>query len=449
MVTAFTGSNGDGTQSSGLFPINATRDSLFGMNATPGFKLTGLNPEKVYSFTFYASRVGPADNRETQYTVTGATSGSAVLNPVNNVDGSVSVTGIEPDSSFEITIELSPTANNNNPDKFIYLGLLRVEAGPSDPDPVVIVSQPSTKNVHEFGTTNFSATVSGTLPFTIQWTKNGVAIPGANQLTYTIPLVTSDLNGAVYAITVTNAVSTETSNNATLTVIPAPTNPHRLLVDFGNNATQTLHGSSPDDPVYYWNNVTPTIGDTSSGQLANLVTDENVSTGTKISMVSRFNGANSNGTLTSSMYAVDVTRDSLVGNTETSGGLTNIFPSFRLSGLNPDWIYHLTFYASRTSVADNRTARYTVTGIISSFDELNASNNVDGTAVVPGMMPTAAGQLLITITHLDLAEEAPVERAQQRVGAVRLCELAGHAGNRGCRSDRCGRGPAPVVGPAP
>jgi hypothetical protein len=252
--------------------------------------------------------------------------------------------------------------------------------------------------VHEFGTTNFSATVSGTLPFTIQWTKNGVAIPGANQLTYTIPLVTSDLNGAVYAITVTNAVSTETSNNATLTVIPAPTNPHRLLVDFGNNATQTLHGSSPDDPVYYWNNVTPTIGDTSSGQLANLVTDENVSTGTKISMVSRFNGANSSGTLTSSMYAVDATRDSLVGNTETSGGLSNIVPSFRLSGLNPDWIYHLTFYASRTSVADNRTARYTVTGIISSFDELNASNNVDGTAVVPGMMPTAAGQLLITIT---------------------------------------------------
>jgi hypothetical protein len=63
--------------------VNATRDSLFGntevfnnlSNIFPQFKLTNLDSTKAYNFTFYASRTGVGDVRETGDTVTGGTSG--------------------------------------------------------------------------------------------------------------------------------------------------------------------------------------------------------------------------------------------------------------------------------------------------------------------------------------------------------------------------------------
>ncbi|MHC4207260.1 MAG: hypothetical protein ACYSTT_21610 [Planctomycetota bacterium] len=84
----------------------------------------------AYDFTFYASRMGARDNRETGYTVTGANTGFAALNPSFNEEQFVMVAGIEPDSTGQITIELAPTANNVNSYHFTYLGVLKVEPKP-------------------------------------------------------------------------------------------------------------------------------------------------------------------------------------------------------------------------------------------------------------------------------------------------------------------------------
>lgn len=406
MISRFNGSNSAGTQISGLFPINATRDSLFGntepfnelSNVFPSFKLTGLNPTLDYTFTFYGSRTDVSDNRETVYTVTGATTASTTLNAANNVDGSATVVGIAPDGSREITISLSPGPNNNNSSHFTYLNVMRVDAGVADPKPVVIVQQPSNQSVLEFGDVAFSASVQGTLPFSIQWTRDGVAIPGANQLTYSISGVTGDLDGAEYAVTISNSISSVTSTNAILTVVPAPAGSHRFLLDFGATANQTTNGSPPDDPVNYWNNVSVAVGTSNTAQLTNFVTSTNIPTAVSLAMVNRFNGSNSAGTTASSIFPAEATVDSLFGNTEVFQELANIFPSFRLTGLNPASIYHFTFFASRGEVSDNRTTVYTVTGSTSDFDELNASNNVEGTAYVPGIIPTAAGEILISLT---------------------------------------------------
>ena len=121
-----------------MFPQDATQDSLFGNTETfsdladifPSFKLTGLDPLLAYDFTFYASRMGVSDNRETGYTVTGANSGFAALNPSVNEDQFVTVTGIKPDGAGEITIDLASTANNVNSYHFTYLGVMKVEPKP-------------------------------------------------------------------------------------------------------------------------------------------------------------------------------------------------------------------------------------------------------------------------------------------------------------------------------
>jgi hypothetical protein len=130
-------------------PQDATRDSLFGNTETfsglanifPSFKITGLSPVARYRFTFYASRTGVGDNRETGYTVQGENSGFAALNAANNISSSATVNGIKPTNAGEITISLAPTANNNNPNHFTYLGMMKLVVEPVFLPPVVAGGQ--------------------------------------------------------------------------------------------------------------------------------------------------------------------------------------------------------------------------------------------------------------------------------------------------------------------
>jgi hypothetical protein len=177
-----------------------------------------------------------------------------------------------------------------------------------------------------------------------------------------------------------------------------PAQAQSFLFDFGAAANTTEHAATPDDPVNYWNNVTDTIGVNPAGQLPNLVTLDNTVTGLGLQMLSRFGGANTAGTTASTLFPTESTRDSLFGNTETFSGLANIFPSFKLTGLDLGSSYSFTFYASRTGVSDNRETGYTINGGNSGFTAFNAANNVDGiSATVPGIVPTGSGEITISL----------------------------------------------------
>lgn len=136
MVSRFNGENLNGTLSPSQYPVSATQDSLYGnteefnglSNITPIFKIYGLDSSATYSFTFYASRLGVGDNRETIYTVTGAAESTAALNVANNQNNTASVTNVAPDAAGEITIALTPGPNNNNANHFTYLGVLEIMA---------------------------------------------------------------------------------------------------------------------------------------------------------------------------------------------------------------------------------------------------------------------------------------------------------------------------------
>jgi hypothetical protein len=272
-------------------------------------------------------------------------------------------------------------------------------SGSNQPGPVVLLQQPVSQAVVEFQPVTFTVSAQGDAPLFATWFSNTVAISGATNFSYTIPSVTTNMSGSYFSVTVSNATSSATSSNAVLTVTAAPpasTQAQTFLFDFGGVNTVGF-GASPDDPVNYWNNVTTTVGSTSSGQLLNLVTSQNTVTSLGLVMLSRFNGANENGTLAFAGLPQDATRDSLFGNTEAFSGLANIFPSFKITGLSPVARYNFTFYASRTGVGDNRETGYTVQGANAGFTALNAANNVSSSVEVNNIQPGVSGEITINI----------------------------------------------------
>jgi len=133
----FTGVNVAGTtapDASINFPSTATSDSFFGsvgahggiVEPTGGITISGLDRNSKYSFTFFASRTGITDNRETEYKVTGQTVDSVMLDPANNTANVAVLTDRYPAANGTILISVSPGANNTNASKYYFLGALRM-----------------------------------------------------------------------------------------------------------------------------------------------------------------------------------------------------------------------------------------------------------------------------------------------------------------------------------
>ena len=114
-------------------------------------------------------------------------------------------------------------------------------------------------------------------------------------------------------------------------------------------------------------------------------------------MLSRFNGVHESGTLDHPFLPQNATRDSLFGNRETFSGLANVFPGFKLIGLDPATRYQRTCQASRTGVGDNRETGYTVQGAGNNYAVLNLANNILSTVTVSNVAPSAARDLTISL----------------------------------------------------
>jgi hypothetical protein len=80
-----------------------------------------------------------------------------------------------------------------------------------------ITTQPVNQSVPMGLTATYSVSASGTV-LQYQWSKNGVAIPGANESTYVTPATGFADTGTSFTVTVTNSSGTVTSDAVTLTV---------------------------------------------------------------------------------------------------------------------------------------------------------------------------------------------------------------------------------------
>jgi hypothetical protein len=84
---------------------------------------------------------------------------------------------------------------------------------------VAIILHPASQTVAELGAVTFEVLYEGASPITLQWFRNGTAIPGATSSVYTIPRVSRADNQAQFSVRLQNSFGEVTSSNAVLTVI--------------------------------------------------------------------------------------------------------------------------------------------------------------------------------------------------------------------------------------
>jgi hypothetical protein len=117
------------------WPTTAMRDSLYGQmsewggNTIPGVRLvlSGLDPNTLYSFDFFASRGSASDNRETEYKVIGANTVAAYLNASSNSSNIATVLDMAPDGNNQIVIDLTAGPNHAlSSSGWYYLGIMEI-----------------------------------------------------------------------------------------------------------------------------------------------------------------------------------------------------------------------------------------------------------------------------------------------------------------------------------
>ncbi|OIR03999.1 endoglucanase C precursor [mine drainage metagenome] len=131
---------------------------------------------------------------------------------------------------------------------------LTVTAASSAP---TISQEPRSATVTVGGSAEFSVTATGNPEPTYQWRKDGVAIPGATDSTYSIDTVSAS-DAGTYDVVVSNSAGSTTSTGATLTVsnpTSAPSiteQPENEQAQVGSTATFSVSATGNPAPTYQW-----------------------------------------------------------------------------------------------------------------------------------------------------------------------------------------------------
>ncbi len=118
-----------------------------------------------------------------------------------------------------------------------------------------VVTQPQNLSVNVGQSASFSVVAQGSAVLAYQWLRGGVALPGATSSSYTLPAASASDDTADFAVRVSNAVGTTTSNGVRLTVISPPSitsQPGAITVNESQPAQFSVVATGTAPLSYQW-----------------------------------------------------------------------------------------------------------------------------------------------------------------------------------------------------
>ncbi len=181
--------------------------------------------------------------------------------------GSVLITGV-PTQAGNYSVGVSGTDGTYSLDAIITFRI--AEGAATAPG---ITTQPQGQTVTAGATVTLTVVASGTAPLTYQWAKNGAAIAGATNSSFTLASAQTGDTGT-YAVTVSNSAGSATSNSVTVTVNAAPvapsitTQPQSQTVNSGSTATFTVVAGGTSPLTYQWSRNGTTVAGATNATLS-------------------------------------------------------------------------------------------------------------------------------------------------------------------------------------
>jgi len=228
----------DATDAALAISLTGTGTTALAITGQPGDQSVVAGKTATFSVVATGSGTLAYQWKKNATAISGATAASYTTPATTSADNNAQFTVVVTDSNGSMTSNAA---------------ILTVTAASVAPS---IAAQPANKTVTAGQTATFSVTATGTAPLTYQWQKNNTTISGATSASYTTPATTAADNNAQFTVTVSNSVSSATSNAATLTVNVPPTvskQPASQTVSVGQTATFSVTAAGTGALTYQWN----------------------------------------------------------------------------------------------------------------------------------------------------------------------------------------------------
>lgn len=383
LLTGFQGNFATGMQpgnNKGVYPEVVMRTGIYeGSASADSIQISGLATNKKYNFVFFNSHDDGLKGT-TNFTINGQT---VSLNATHNINTTAQINGILANAGGQVTIKIVKASGSD----YAYLNSLVIQSYDSAqkllaPSDLRIVNTTRTSVKLQWADKSFDET--GFEIWRASDTTNPsyalLATVGANAATYTDAGLSV---GRTYYYTI-RSIKTG-AQSAYCNPVAATTYSQMVYVNFTFTAIAPAPWNNTQalpDPGLVWNN---------------FIDDTRTPTGIGIKELGAFAGLYGPGMSTgnnSGIYPDNVLANSY-------GLFTGESSSIKLTGLNVNSLYNLTFIASSQAGGDVNTA-YTINGkkVI-----LNASLNIDGSVTMYGVAPDVNGEIVIGIAPNTLISQ--------------------------------------------
>ncbi|MEO8711490.1 MAG: T9SS type A sorting domain-containing protein, partial [Parafilimonas sp.] len=355
----------------GIYPEAVTRTAEYeGSASAKSIKISGLSVNKKYSFVFFNSHEDGL-NGTTNFTINGQT---VTLNATYNINKTVQINGITPDVNGQVIISVAKSAGAD----YAYISSLIIQAYDNSVSLITPTSLIVTSNKRNSVSLTWADQSFDETGFEVWRADSSAGIyklittTGANANAYTDNGLAQN-NTYYYVVrAINNGGHSDFSN-----VAIAYTLAYALNINF----TVDSLASAP------WNNtaVPPQVGYVWD----NFVDELNYQSGISLTELNEFAGLYGDGNVTGNNSGVFP--DAVIS--QSYGLFPGQSAYLKLSGLNLNMQYDLTFFASSRAYGDVNVA-YTVNGKTVLLD---ASLNTTGTVTLYGVVPDENGEILITV----------------------------------------------------